>query len=218
MRSASRATSTRKRRDGRPCQLGPLGDRRAAARRRSRARVSIRSTSAAGTSWPRSREMRDAPELDVSAAAAATGRRRRAEPRGRPAPIACEERRGAGDAERRRADVAAAFEADRRLGLEPEPLARAPDRRRVKVGALEHDAARRGANFRVVAAHDAAHRAGAIAVGNHEHVGIERAVRAVERPDALARTGAPDDDLPARQPRVDRRHASAGRARASRSW
>ena len=128
------------------------------------------------------------------------------------------ERRRAGDAERGRADVAAAFEANRRFGLEPELLAGPADRRRVEVRALEHDAPRRRADFRIVAAHDAAHGAGSFAVGNHEHVRLERAVDAVERPKPLACACPPHHDLPPGEPVVDRRHASADRARAARSW
>ena len=120
---------------------------------------------------------------------------------------AAKRRRRAGDAERRGSDVAAALEADRRLRLQPEPLARAADRRRMKVGALEGDEPRRGADLRIVTAHHAADRARVLGVGNHEHVRLERAVGAVERADALAGTRAPDDERAPRQPlEVERVH------------
>ena len=115
-------------------------------------------------------------------------------PMGVPALTICEERRRPRDALRWRADVAAAFEADRRLGLEAQPLARAPDRRRVEIRALEHDVARRGADLGVVAAHHAADGARPIAVGDDEHVGLERAVDAIERADALAAARQTNDD------------------------
>ena len=111
-----------------------------------------------------------------------------------------EERRGAGDAERRGSDVAATFEANGRLRLEPEALARAADRRGMKIGALERDQPRRGSDLRIVTAHHAADRAGVLVVSNHEHVGLERAIDSVERADTLPGPCAPDDERAPGQP------------------
>ena len=105
-----------------------------------------------------------------------------------------EERGSACDPEWRRGDVAAALEAHRRFGLQAQPLARAPDRRRVKVRALERDARRRWPDLGVVTAHHAADGARALGVGDDEHVRLERALDAVERLHSLARPGAADDD------------------------
>ena len=53
-----------------------------------------------------------------------------------------------------------------------------------------------------MAAHDATDGAGSFAVGNHEHVRLERAVDAVERPKPLARACPPHHDLPPGEPVV----------------
>ena len=60
------------------------------------------------------------------------------------------------------------------------------------------------------AAHHAGNRLRAIAIGDHEHVGFERAVDAVERHDRLARHGAAHPDLRPRERReIERVHRLA---------
>ncbi len=121
-----------------------------------------------------------------------------------------EQRRRARDAGRRRLDVAAALEPDRRFGLEAETLARAPDGGWMEAGALQHHPRRRPVDLRVAAPHHAGHRGRAPAVGNHEHVGIERAVDAVERAQDFAGRGAPDHEAAAVEPpHVERVHRLA---------
>ena len=93
------------------------------------------------------------------------------------------------------ADVGAALEARRGLGLEIEPLAGPADRRRLEVRALESHAARARRDFGAGAAHHAGNRLRPIAIGDDEHLGVELSLDAVERRDRLARLRAPDADF-----------------------
>ena len=107
-------------------------------------------------------------------------------------------------------DVRAALEARRRLGLEAEVSAGLPHRRGLEIGALEHDGGRRRPDLRRRAAHDAGDRLRAGPVGDHEHLGIELPLDAVQRRDQLAAFRAPDPQLRARELReVERVHRLA---------
>ena len=55
------------------------------------------------------------------------------------------------------------------------------------------------AHFRTTAAHHAGDRLRLVAVGDDQHLRIERAIDAVERRDALACRRAPDPDFAARE-------------------
>ena len=67
-----------------------------------------------------------------------------------------------------------------------------------------------GADLGVAPAHDAADRGRALGVGDHEHVGVERALDAVERAQRLARPRAADHERRPRQPfEIERVHRLA---------
>ena len=95
------------------------------------------------------------------------------------------------DRDHLRVGIGAALEARRGLRLQPEPLAGAPDRRRLEVRRLEYHGRRRCRDFGGRAAHHPGDALGAIAIGDHQHVGLHLPFDAVERRAALARPGAP---------------------------
>ena len=146
--------------------------------------------------------MRDARSVQRQRRHAARGTCRSSGPSGCAAPICCSSAAARAMAAGARVDVRAALEARRRLGLEAEALAGPPHRRRLEVRALEDHQLRAGADLGRRAAHDAADRLRPLGVGDHQHVGLERAVDAVQRPELLARLRAPDPQRPARELRV----------------
>ena len=111
------------------------------------------------------------------------------------APDPIQQRRDPLKRDDRGVDVGAALEARGGFGLEIQPLAGAPDRRGLEICALEHDALRAGRHLRPGAAHDAGDRLRPIAIGDDEHLGVERALDAVERGDGFAGAPAPHPDL-----------------------
>ena len=100
----------------------------------------------------------------------------------------------------RRRHVGAALEPIRCIRAQGEALARASDRHRLEVGALERDATGGGVDLRVGTAHDTGHRLRSLGIGNDQHVLGQRPVLAIQGTEALARAGAPDTQLPTTQP------------------
>ncbi len=197
------------------CQLGSPGSSSGATSKPSAS--SIRTTSPAGTACPSRREIRVEREPDLH-----RGPRRRVsidERSDGPAGVdgleeRCRPREARGGApmsppRSKRIDASV---------LSPEPLAGAADRRCVEVRALERDESRRRSDLGVVTAHHAADRVRAIRRRR------SRACRARERGRrrracGCARRAVPGGRRSTAQTGVrSRRHASAARARASRSW
>src|SRR5213080_798931 len=116
----------------------------------------------------------------------------------------------------RPAPIWAISAAARSMALTCAPMS-APHGRGLEVRALEHDGRARRRHFGCRATHHAGNRLCAVAIGDHEHVGIELPLDVVERDDALASFRAPYPNLGTRKLR-DRTRASAGRFRDSRSW
>jgi hypothetical protein len=91
-------------------------------------------------------------------------------------------------------DVGAALEAIRRVRVQPERPGRPADGAGVEVGALEQHPRRDGGHLGVATAHDAADGDGALGIADHQHVGLERSVLSVERPESLTRPRPPHHD------------------------
>ena len=97
--------------------------------------------------------------------------------------------------------VDAALEPIARFARHSERPSRAPNARRLEVGALEHDVLRLGADLRFGTPHDPGDDRGPLGITDRGHVGGERPDDAVQRDDLLARPRPSDDD---------RRSAEAG--------
>src|SRR5438309_666462 len=80
------------------------------------------------------------------------------------------------------------------VGVEPEGARGPADGAGIEVGGLEEDRGRGRRHLGGAPTHDAAHGDGPLGVTDHEHVGGEGAVLAVERAEPLAGAGAPDHD------------------------
>ena len=107
---------------------------------------------------------------------------------------------GPGHRHRRESRIDAALEPRAGLGFQAQRLAGAAHRRRIEGGAFEHHRPRRGGHFGVGSAHHAGDGDRRPGVGDHQHVGCERALLAVQRPDLLAGGGHAHADGRAHQP------------------
>ena len=129
----------------------------------------------------------------------------------RAGPDLLEKRDGALDAlERAHSTIGASFEARRRLGLQPQLLARPADASGIEKCALEHDDFRRVADLGTASAHDARHRVRLFGIRDDQHLRIERAIEAIERPEAFSRGGAADTNfVPCELVEIERVHRLA---------
>jgi hypothetical protein len=97
--------------------------------------------------------------------------------------------------------VDALLPAVRALGAQAQALGGAEDPGRLEVRSLQQDLGRGLADLGRLAAHDPGQGDGAVGVGDHQVVGLELPLDAIEGADRLARLGPPDDDPPAVQRR-----------------
>ena len=90
----------------------------------------------------------------------------------------------------RRIDVGAALEPRRGFGLQAEPLAGAADGRRLEIRALERHRFGLVGDLGAAPPMTPATACASFAIGDHQHVGVERPLDAVERRDRFTGAGA----------------------------